>query len=477
MIRTRFSPSPTGMIHLGNARAALFSALYAAKHAGVFILRIEDTDAERSEIRFVESLEADLQWMDIHWQEGPGVQGPYGPYWQSQRQDIYAKYYQVLEDNKQIYPCFCTDQELLLARKRQLSRGLPPRYMGTCRQLSADEIKQRIDAGQKPAWRFSVPLNQTIEFTDSVKGPQQFKTDDIGDFIVRRADGTAPFLFCNAIDDAMMLVSHVLRGEDHLANTPRQILLLKTLALHTPHYGHLSLIVGDDGAPLSKRHGSYSVNELREQGYLPLAIMNYLARLGHTCDAQELLPFAELSQHFNLDKLSRSPARFDATQLLFWQKTAVQAQDAAAMWRWLGEAITNQVPEDSRELFAETVKANIEFPRDAAMWAKIFFHDSAHIDEAELAIIREAGEQFFVEAEQAVDKFGVDFASVLTDMKKTLGVSGKKLFMPLRVALTGKTFGPEMAHIAQLLGQKKLKHRLGQAFQLASKNGKTAGAE
>lgn len=476
MIRTRFSPSPTGMIHLGNARAALFSALYAAKHNGVFILRIEDTDAERSEIRFVESLEADLKWMGIHWQEGPCVQGPYGPYWQSQRQDIYAKYYQILEAGKQIYPCFCTDQELLLARKRQLSRGLPPRYTGTCRQLSAADIQQRLDEGKKPAWRFSVPLNQTIEFTDLVKGLQQFKTDAIGDFIVRRADGTAPFLFCNAIDDAMMVVSHVLRGEDHLTNTPRQIMLLKTLGLHVPHYGHLSLIVGDDGAPLSKRHGSFSVNELREHGYLPLAIMNYLARLGHTCDTQDLLPFEELARHFYLEKLSRSPARFDLTQLLFWQKTAVQAQDATAMWRWLGEHITNQVPEASRELFAETVKANIEFPHDAAMWAKIFFHETAHIDDTEVEIIREAGEQFFVEAEQAVDKFGIEFASVLAEMKKTLGVSGKKLFMPLRVALTGKTHGPELAHIAKLLGQKKLKHRLSQAFKLASKN-KVSGAE
>lgn len=470
MIRTRFSPSPTGMIHLGNARAALYSALFAAKHQGVFILRIEDTDAERSEIRFVEALEADLQWLSIHWQEGPGVQGPHGPYWQSQRQDIYDRYYKIMEEGKYVYPCFCSDSELQLARKRQLSRGLPPRYSGTCLNLSAEEIQERIAAGKKPAWRFKVPTHQTIQFTDTVKGPQQFKTDDIGDFIIRRADGTAPFLYCNAIDDAMMKVSHVLRGEDHLANTPRQIMLLKTLGLHTPEYGHLSLIVGEDGAPLSKRHGSFSVHELREQGYLPLAIINYLARLGHTCDSQALLPFSELAQHFYLERLSRSPARFDMSQLMYWQKNAVQALDVEAFWRWVGETIMNQVPEASRDLFAQTVKANSEFPHDASMWSKIFFHDSVHIDESEWDVIREAGEQFFVEAEQAVDKYGIDFASVLNEMKNTLGIHGKKLFMPLRVALTGKKHGPELAQIAELLGQKKMKYRLSVAFKLASKN-------
>ncbi|VVC75818.1 Glutamate--tRNA ligase [Aquicella siphonis] len=470
MIRTRFSPSPTGMIHLGNARAALFSALYAARHHGVFILRIEDTDAARSEIRFVESLENDLNWLGVHWGEGPGVHGDYGPYWQSQRQDIYAKYYKVLEEKKLIYPCFCTDQELLLARKRQLSRGQAPRYAGTCRQLTPADIQSRLDEGKKPAWRYSVPADQSIEFVDTVKGPQHFRSDDIGDFIVRRADGTAPFLFCNAIDDATMKVTHVLRGEDHLANTPRQIMLLRAMSLHTPHYGHLSLIVGEDGAPLSKRHGSYSVHELREQGFLPAAIINYLARLGHTCDTQDLLSFDHLAQHFYLERLSRSPARFDASQLMFWQKTAVQALDMPEMIRWLGESVLNQVPENARKLFIDTVKSNIEFPQDAADWSRIFFHETVEMDQEGLQIIRDAGEQFFVEAEQAIDKYGTDLDPVLAEMKKTLGVQGKKLFMPLRVALTGKTHGPELALIAQLLGQGKLKHRMGLAFKLASKN-------
>lgn len=476
IVRTRFSPSPTGLIHLGNARAALFSALFSTKHHGAFILRIEDTDATRSAEHYVEALQEDLHWLDVNWQEGPNVHGDYGPYWQSRRQDIYAKYYAILEEKKLIYPCFCTDQELMLARKIQLSRGLAPRYLGTCQKLSQEEIERRLKAGDKPAWRFSVPKQQIIEFVDTVKGPQSFASDDIGDFIVRRADGTSPFLFCNAIDDALMKVSHVLRGEDHLANTPRQILLLKALDLPQPSYGHLSLIVGDDGSPLSKRHGSFSLHDMRAQGFLPLAIINYLARLGHTFDNQELLTFNQLAQHFNLEKLSRSPAKFDKSQLMYWQKMAVQKLDKETLWRWLGENVANQVPEASKALFAETVKANIEFPQDAAMWAKIFFHEGVHFDADAIAVIEEAGEQFFVEAEQAVNRFGIDLPQILGEMKATLALSGKKLFMPLRMALTGKAHGPELAQIAEILGQKKMQHRLGQAFKLASQQ-KLQGAD
>lgn len=465
-IRTRFSPSPTGYIHLGNARAALFSALFATRNQGTFILRIEDTDVLRSDEKYTQSLQDDLHWLGINWQEGPGLDGRYGPYWQSQRQAIYQKYYAILTEKKEIYPCFCTDQELLLARKMQLAQGNAPRYAGTCRKLSPEDLERKLSNGMKPAWRFIVPKDAEIRFTDVVKGPQQFYGRDIGDFIIRRADGTPPFLFCNAIDDATMQVSHVLRGEDHLTNTPRQILLLQALQLPVPQYGHLSLIVGDDGAPLSKRHGSFSLSELRKQGYLPLAILNYLARLGHTSESQDLLPFTSLAIHFNLEKLSRSPARFDLNQLMFWQKMAVLSLQSEDLWRWLGESIQRQIPEKKRLLFIDTIKANILFPRDAEAWAKIFFQEHLHISPEELAILKAAGEQFFVEAELAVDRFGIDLNNVMAEMKQTLGLSGKRLFMPLRVSLTGLTHGPELAQIAALLGPSKLKLRLGQAFRL-----------
>lgn len=464
-VRTRFSPSPTGNIHLGNIRTALFSALYAKKHHGSFILRIEDTDRERSKEEYTDSLQHDLRWLGIEWQEGPTVGGDYGPYWQSQRAHFYDEFYRQLESAGAIYPCFCTDQELNLSRKIQLSRGQAPRYAGTCRRLSKEEIAVRLEKGDKPAWRFLVPKAITVEFVDLVKDTQQFKSDDIGDFIVRRADGSAPFLFCNAIDDSMMEVSHVVRGEDHVANTPRQLMILQALGLSAPQYAHLSMITGDDGAPLSKRHGSFSVFELRDQGYLPLAILNYLSRLGHACEAQELLSFESLAEHFNLEKISRSPARFDLNQLLFWQKHAIQAMDHEALWKWLGNSALNQVPEASRDLFIDTVRGNIHFPEDALAWAKIFFHETVHYNLDDKDILTEAGEQYFVEAELAFDRHGLNWQAIAQDMKASLGVTGKKLFMPMRIALTGQKHGPELQPVLQLLTLQKIKHRLSSAFK------------
>lgn len=468
-VRTRFSPSPTGMIHIGNARAALFAALFAHKNKGVFLLRIEDTDAARSDEKYVEALQDDLKWMGISWNEGPGAGGEYGPYYQSMRADIYEKYYAILQENGLMYPCFCSDKELLLARKRQLANGKPPRYSGKCRNLSESDREKYIAEGKAPSWRFIVPNDEAVEFVDVVKGPQRFLTTDIGDFIIRRADGTSPFLFCNAIDDASMQVTHVLRGEDHISNTPRQLLILKALGLHLPSYGHLSLIVGDDGAPLSKRHGSCSVADIKGQGYLPLAILNYLSRLGHVCDTQDLLDFTHMADHFYLEKLSKSPAKFDFTQLNYWQKNAVQALSEDEMWRWLGERVSGQVPLDKQSQFIQTVKANVEFPDDALAWAKIIFHDTVNFDDDCAGVIREAGEQYFVEAEEAVNKHGVDIKSAINEIKEKLNISGKKLFMPMRVALTGRKHGPEMPAIAEILGVEKMQHRLSHAFKAASK--------
>lgn len=468
MIKTRFSPSPTGMIHLGNARAALFSAMFAKKNNGIFLLRIEDTDAARSEEQFTEMLLTNLKWLGMSWQEGAGVGGDFGPYWQSQRQDIYAKYYQQLEDKKLVYPCFCSDQELLLARKVALSRGQPPRYSGKCLKLTDNEIQAKIDAGLKPALRFKVPVGEAVQFTDAVKGPQLFACDDIGDFIIRRADGTAPFLFCNAVDDSEMQVTHVLRGEDHIANTPRQIMILNALGLKLPTYGHLSLIVGDDGAKLSKRHGSFSLEQLKEQGFLPIAIINYLARLGHTFEAQGLLDFDDLAANFNIDKLSVSSPRFDTTQLMYWQKSAVLSLDSNQLRKWIGDKNLNPVPEQQLELFVDSVKSNIDFPYDAHEWAKIFYHDLVTLNAEDAAVLRDAGEQFFVEAEQAIVSHGENIKLVIDEMKSTLKLSGKKLFMPLRIALTGRQHGPELAQIAMILGKDKMRKRLSQAFRLAT---------
>jgi glutamyl-tRNA synthetase len=469
MIKTRFSPSPTGMLHLGNVRAALFSALYAKKCDGLFILRIEDTDATRSDEKYSGILQDDLRWLGIEWQEGPEVGGPHGPYWQSQRAPIYDKYYKILEDKKLAFPCFCSEAELAVNRKLQQSRGLPPRYAGTCRELTVEQIAEKIAAGKKPALRFRVPTQKMIDFVDTVKGPQHFNSDDIGDFIIRRTEGTASFLYCNAIDDSLMGVTHVLRGEDHLSNTPRQIMILSALDLPAPSYCHLSLITGDDGAPLSKRHGSSSLHDLRDEGYLSLAVLNYLARLGHAFDEPALLSFAELASRFQLDKLSRAPARFDKIQLLHWQKEAVLAMTHDEVWNWFGDDVKQAIPETARDLFVDTVRPNLCFPSEAAPWVKIFFTDELEYDTDSHAVLESAGVDFFTALKQLADQHGTDLKPILESLKTQLTISGKKLFMPLRVALTAQEHGPELQQIATLLGKEKMLMRIEQSLQMVRK--------
>lgn len=387
MMKSRFCPSPTGLMHLGNARTALFNYLFAKSKDGIFLLRIEDTDVERSKETFDLGLQEDLRWLNLEWQEGPGADEGNGPYHQSKRQAIYDDYYQRLEEADQAYPCFCSEEQLRLSRKIQRSAGKPPRYAGTCRSLSAAEIEKKKAEGLQPALRFRVPDDEVVVFADLVRGEQRFQTNDIGDFIIRRANGTSPFMFCNAIDDALMGVSHVLRGEDHLTNTPRQLLILQALELPVPTYAHIALIVGPDGSPLSKRHGSRGIKELRDNGYLPLALTNYLARLGHYYASDELLSLAELAKGFNVESLSKSPAKFNAQQLDYWQKQTVNQLPNDDFWEWAGSELQSQIPTDKDDLFLTTVKPNVSFPRDVAYWVNVCFGKTLNLETAQSELL------------------------------------------------------------------------------------------
>lgn len=451
MIKSRFCPSPTGRIHLGNARTALFNVL-AAKE-GVFLLRIEDTDKSRSYEEHTQSLLDDLKWLGMQWQEGPGIEGEHGPYWQSKRQPIYDKYYEVLLEGGQAYSCYCSDEELVLNRKIQLANNQPPRYPGTCRELSEDARIAKEREGCKPTLRYHMREDETVEFDDIVKGRQTYRAAEIGDFIIRRADGSSPFMYANAIDDSLMEVTVALRGEDHLTNTPRQVSLLNALDLGIPRYGHISLILGEDGAPLSKRNGSRSVNDLREAGYLSLAVVNYLARLGHYYADDALLTFDELQDKFDFENLSSSPARFDEAQLKHWQKQAVLAADLETIKEWLGEALLDKVPSAKLESFLKLVHENCLFPSEAKGWFDTLFNESVYPADAVLEAIKtDADKHFFETACQALQENSADFAKVSAVVKETCGVRGKKLFMPFRLALTGQSHGPELGLILELIG-------------------------
>jgi glutamyl-tRNA synthetase len=440
---TRFAPSPTGSLHLGNARTAFFSHLWARRSGGRFILRIEDTDAERSSARFREELLVDLGWLGLDWDEGPDIGGPSAPYEQSERGALYRELFTRLAADDRAYPCYCSAEDLELSRKLQRMAGKPPRYAGTCRHLSAAERAARDARGLRPTLRFAVPEGAVVEFDDLVHGPQKFAAADIGDFIIRREDGTAAFFFCNAVDDAVMGVTHVLRGDDHLTNTPRQLMLLDALELRRPGYGHVGLLVGEDGAPLSKRHGSTSVHEFRARGFLSAAVLNHLFHLGHASDEERWLAPADMPAHFRPEHLGRASARFDESQLLHWQKETLQRMSSADIRAWLG---SDEAPE-----FIDLVRHNIVLPEDAAPWAAVVHGDLPPLGPQELRVVADAGPAFFAAAAEALDQSGTDLKQLTRILKERTGRKGSDLFMPLRIALTGRSHGPELAPLLLLM--------------------------
>ncbi|MCZ6560997.1 MAG: glutamate--tRNA ligase [Gammaproteobacteria bacterium] len=472
-VTTRFAPSPTGHTHLGNLRTALFNALLALAAGGEFLLRSEDTDRDRSAEKYLDAMCDDLRWLGLDWDLGPGMEDPAGergPFRQSERQAIYQAWFDKLSEQRLAYPCFCSRQDLERSRKAQQRAGRAPRYAGTCRELSEQEIKERLLDDQRPTLRYRVADEGFVEFSDLAKGPQRFELADIGDFIVRRSDGTPAFFFSNALDDSLMGVTHVLRGEDHLANTPRQIVLLRSLGLEVPVYGHLSLIVGDDGKPLSKRHGTGSLKDLRELGYLPLALNNHLFRLGHASDSGDLMTLDEMTGHFDCAHLGRAPARHDPVQLDHWQKLAVMKLSDEEIKTWLGADadggyLGGMVPADQEQDFIGLVRDNLQRPSQAVAWAKILFADepiSGEMISAGLSHI-EAG--FFEDAAGLWSKGHSSFRDFSGQLSEKTKHKGKKLFMPLRVALTGELHGPELEKIAALMGKDRVERRFLEAAE------------
>jgi nondiscriminating glutamyl-tRNA synthetase len=467
-MKTRFAPSPTGHIHLGNARTALFNFLLAYSQAGCFLLRIEDSDATRSLLTLAKALEEDLMWLGLAWQEGPGQEKGLGPYYQSQRQAIYTLYYEQLFSMRRAYPCFCSEAELLMMRKRQLAQGKPPRYNGQCRNLTPEQVADKKAEGRLASLRFHVLPKQEIRFDDFVKGEQVFSSDDIGDFVIQRSDGSAAFFFCNAIDDALMKVTHVLRGEDHLTNTPRQILLLQALGLPIPAYGHMALIVGEDGAPLSKRHGSFSIKSLREAGYLPEALQNYLARLGHTYTYPNFLDTQALANQFSLSRLGKSPARFDEIQLLYWQKQALLHLSQDKLADWLNAKIQDYVPAAAKSAFIELMRSSICFPEEAVAWATLLFAKTPVLSfNTEVkSFLQKVDPIYWQTLLTLLEQNPLDFKVLITQLQERLKFKGKALFAPLRLALTGRHDGPELAKLFNLLSYDKIRERIIHAKNL-----------
>jgi glutamyl-tRNA synthetase len=457
---TRFAPSPTGALHMGNARTALFNDLAARASGGRLVLRIEDTDAERSEEGLLQRLLEDLRWLGLEWAEGPDVGGPHAPYRQSERAEKYAHAVAILEAQRRVYPCFCSPEELKLSRRAQLAAGRPPRYAGTCAALSTDEVVRRKASGARPALRFCVPAGRKVEFTDLIHGEQRFATDDIGDFVILRADGSVAFFLGNAVDDADMGITLVLRGDDHLANTPRQILLLEALGRPVPQYGHLPLLLGASGAPLSKREGAASLHDLRSQGYLPGALRNYLVRLGHACAHDGWLEADEMPRHFDLARSGRSAAHFDEAQLRHWQREALVRASEAELLEWLGNRVAALGEGARQAAFVTAVRGNLLFPADVEPLVRIVCDREVAPDDAAAGEIAAAGREFFEQAAAAWQTHGTDFKAWTRAVGASTGRKGAALFMPLRAALTGSTHGPELAPLTALMGAERVGERI-----------------
>ncbi len=452
---TRFAPSPTGELHLGNVRTALFSLLLARQAGGRFVLRVEDTDLARTSDRHVLALQHDLEWLGLEWDEGPGREGAYGPYRQSERGGIYTPLLARLEREDRAYPCFCSAAELELSRRAQLAAGRPPRYAGTCAALDAPQRAARRAAGERATLRFRVPPSRQLQFDDLVHGPQRVDCAHIGDFVIRREDGTPPFFFANAVDDSLMQVSHVLRGEDHLANTPRQLLVLESLELRAPQYGHLPLLTGADGAPLSKRNGAQSVRELRTAGYSAAAICNLLFRLGHASAEHASLTLAQMATHFELKRLQRASAHFDPVQLRHWQGLWLRSLSASEALAWLDPFLPVDATPARRSACVTALLPNIVVASEISEWLPVVFGGPLVFEPDATSAVQAAGAEFYRTAAAAVGE-----EADLPALRAATGLKGAAFFAPLRAALTGRLHGPELAPLLKAMTAPLVHERL-----------------
>jgi nondiscriminating glutamyl-tRNA synthetase len=460
-MRVRFAPSPTGKLHVGNARTALFNWLLARGRGGTFVLRIEDTDTERSTPESEAGILGDIRWLGLNWDEGPDVGGPYGPYRQSERAELYARYARQLLESGRAYYCFCTREQLEADRAEALAAGRPARYAGTCRRLTADQAATRISAGEKPAIRFRVPDNREVLFTDSVRGEVRFHTDVIGDPIIVRAEGTPAYNFAVVVDDALMEITQVIRGEDHISNTPRQILLYEALGFTAPAFAHLALVMGPDHTPLSKRHGATSVGEFRAKGYLPEALVNYLALIGWSPgNDDELLPIEEMARRFSLDDVGLSAGVFDEEKLAWVNRHYLKSADPARLAQlslpyFAANGIDVRRDADGLAYLASVMPiASGAVDRLEQVPARLsvlfqFSADAALADETIRSEMSTDGARAVIRALHgelaAAPRLDRDrFRAAANAVKAKTGQKGKELFHPIRIALTGRAEGPEL---------------------------------
>ncbi len=477
-VRVRFAPAPTGLLHIGNARTALFNFLFARRHQGTFVLRIEDTDIERSTDTSMDRIVEDLQWLGISWEEGPDRGGPLGPYRQSQRVSTYREFADRLSQEGKSYKCFCSEERLEKLRREQRAKGTMPRYDGRCRSLSAAEITQLESSGLRPVIRFHVGRGSTL-FKDLIHGKMNFDSAGIGDFIIVRSDGMAAYNFACVIDDHLMDITHVIRGEDHLSNTPRQILLYQALGWQPPIFAHHPLILGSDRSPLSKRHGATAVSQYREEGFLPEALETYLVLLGWTPPSgQETLSLEKMIEEFSIEDVSKSAPVYNRKKLEWLNSTYLRAKGDEQLSKLLAPYLqksgirVDQANPQWLNQISGILKDNLVVLSEVDQYVGIFFDEKFFFEEGAKTILEDPVNQGILSSvlrvlEESSDIQAEGQDSLLSQLERKTGRKGKGLYAPLRAAITGKTRGPELAKTLPLLGRERIIQRLKRALDLS----------
>jgi len=488
-VRTRIAPSPTGPAHIGTARTALFNYLFAKQNNGDFILRIEDTDTQRSEQRWTDEVIEQLKWLGIEWDEGPDIDGKFEPYKQSQRLDIYENYLKKLLEEKKAYYCFCTEEELENKRQEQLSRGVAPKYDGTCTHLSAAAVEKKMAEGKNSVIRFKVE-NKKIKFHDLVRGEVEFDTGLLGDVVIAKNLKSPLYHFAVVVDDFLMQISHVIRGEEHLSNTPRQILIQEALGFYRPLYAHLPLMLNMDKSKMSKRQGDVAISDYHKNGYLPEALINFMVLLGWNPGTEkEMFTLSQLIKQFSIENVQKAGAVFNIQRLDFLnglyirEKAIEKLTDLCVPYlKEAGLLVVGQVSQNTLQKIIEVSKTRMKklseivelsdfffqnklsYDRDLLKWQKMEdkdIKDSLVFSEKTLSGVKEwTLKGLETEMFAASEKF---------NKEKGYPEKGKGfLLWPLRVALSGKSSSPSPFEIAEILGKEKTTKRIEDAIKLLS---------
>ncbi|HEY8486895.1 MAG TPA: glutamate--tRNA ligase [Limnochordales bacterium] len=488
-VRVRYAPSPTGYPHMGGVRTALYNWLFARHHGGRFVLRLEDTDLARSTEQSARALLEGLRWLGLDWDEGPDVGGPYGPYRQSQRLELYREYARRLQEAGRAYYCYCTPEELKARREQALREGRAPKYDRHCLQLPESRRRQLEQEGRPRALRFLAEDEGETVVQDLVRGEVRFDNSVLDDLVILKSDGMPTYNFACVVDDWEMGITHVIRGDEHLSNTPRQLQIYRALKLTPPRFAHLSILLATDRSKLSKRHGAVSVDAFRDMGYLPEALVNYVALLGWGYDAEhEIFSLAELVEKFSLERVSKNPAIFDM-QKLEWMNSFylrrlpveelarraepfLEREGLAQQIRALGEV------GQARLLAAlQLSQSRLRTLADVPAWVRYYFVDPAEYEPgaARRHLLKDGRAELLEQVARGLEElesFGrQELERFFTDLRDRLGLSMGDLLQPVRVAVTGKDVSPGMFEVLELVGKAAALRRLRAAADWVRRHG------